>query len=407
MTLGRGVLQGAAEVGPPDPQLRRPRGSGSVYYHLASRSWAAQRPRSVDPKRAISYHPTEAEAHAALDAALDASRADRTADPLAEPFGAFLKRWLAAQRARRLAARTLALYAGYLKFVTVEIGRVPIGELKAHHVNTIVLAMEARGLSTGYIADVRRTLRKALDDGYAWADVVARNPVDGAIALEVARPERQCWSEAEARRFLEAVRGDPTEVAWRLALDVGLRAGELRGLVRADYDRVARTVRVDEQSDDRGERRGPKGKRSRTLRLTRATCQALDRHLAEQDRLMAEAEGRAAWAVPKYVRRMRAGPDAPLLPALRKDGAISGRGLRQQFVRLRDRAGVKAITIHDLRHTAASIMLRRRLPLPLVSKILGHRSPVITAQVYAHVIEEMEAEGQDAMEAVFAPDPDG
>lgn len=48
--------------------------------------------------------------------------------------------------------------------------------------------------------------------------------------------------------------------------------------------------------------------------------------------------------------------------------------------------GAAASRFHDLRHTCASLMLADGDPLTTVSAILGHRSPVITATIYAHAI---------------------
>lgn len=44
------------------------------------------------------------------------------------------------------------------------------------------------------------------------------------------------------------------------------------------------------------------------------------------------------------------------------------------------------IRLHDLRHTHATLMLAKGVPVTVVSERLGHASPVITLQVYAHVL---------------------
>jgi integrase len=49
------------------------------------------------------------------------------------------------------------------------------------------------------------------------------------------------------------------------------------------------------------------------------------------------------------------------------------------------------IRFHDLRHTAATLMLADGVPLVTVSKILGHSSPAITATIYAHALDEHKA----------------
>ena len=47
----------------------------------------------------------------------------------------------------------------------------------------------------------------------------------------------------------------------------------------------------------------------------------------------------------------------------------------------------EATTFHQLRHGAASIMLNQNVPVPVVSKYLGHANPGITMKVYAHMID--------------------
>jgi integrase len=45
------------------------------------------------------------------------------------------------------------------------------------------------------------------------------------------------------------------------------------------------------------------------------------------------------------------------------------------------------LRLHDLRHTAASLMLRRGVPVEVVSKILGHSQVSITLDIYRHVLD--------------------
>ncbi len=60
-------------------------------------------------------------------------------------------------------------------------------------------------------------------------------------------------------------------------------------------------------------------------------------------------------------------------------------------------AGISRIRPHDLRHSAATFMIARRRPLPVVAEILGHRSSAFTASRYAHVIASQYQEVADAM----------
>ena len=51
---------------------------------------------------------------------------------------------------------------------------------------------------------------------------------------------------------------------------------------------------------------------------------------------------------------------------------------------VRKEAGIEDVRLHDLRHTFASHAVLRGIPLPVVSRLLGHRQPSTTLR-YAHV----------------------
>lgn len=69
------------------------------------------------------------------------------------------------------------------------------------------------------------------------------------------------------------------------------------------------------------------------------------------------------------------------------------------------RAGVAArlppIRFHDMRHTAATILLGKGVHVKLVSEMLGHPSSVLTLDTYSYVIPAMHGEAAAAMDAVF------
>ena len=59
---------------------------------------------------------------------------------------------------------------------------------------------------------------------------------------------------------------------------------------------------------------------------------------------------------------------------------------------------------HDLRHTAATLAIKQGIPLPTVSKMLGHSGPAMTLRRYAHLLDEMRnACGADYGRAVLTP----
>ena len=59
------------------------------------------------------------------------------------------------------------------------------------------------------------------------------------------------------------------------------------------------------------------------------------------------------------------------------------------------------IRFHDLRHTAATLLLQQRVHPKIVSEMLGHASISITLYVYSHALPDMQQEAATAMDAIF------
>jgi integrase len=66
-------------------------------------------------------------------------------------------------------------------------------------------------------------------------------------------------------------------------------------------------------------------------------------------------------------------------------------------------AGRPPIRFHDLRHTAATILLTRGINPKVVSEMLGHASVAFTLDTYSHVLPEMQAQAAAAMDAALGP----
>jgi integrase len=65
-------------------------------------------------------------------------------------------------------------------------------------------------------------------------------------------------------------------------------------------------------------------------------------------------------------------------------------------------AGLPAeVRFHDLRHAAATLAINQGLPLPTVSKMLGHSAPVMALRRYAYVLDDMRQEAAQAMDDLF------
>lgn len=80
----------------------------------------------------------------------------------------------------------------------------------------------------------------------------------------------------------------------------------------------------------------------------------------------------------------------------------AGELLRARFYPLLSRAGLPRVRFHDLRHTAATLMLSQGVHPKIVAEHLRHSTPMLTLTVYSHVTPTMQRAAADGLDAVLA-----
>jgi integrase len=80
---------------------------------------------------------------------------------------------------------------------------------------------------------------------------------------------------------------------------------------------------------------------------------------------------------------------------------INPNNVTRSFERLVILSGVPRIRVHDMRHGAASLLLRAGIPAKVVQEQLGHASIAITLDIYSHTVENMQDQAAAAMSAVL------
>jgi integrase len=66
------------------------------------------------------------------------------------------------------------------------------------------------------------------------------------------------------------------------------------------------------------------------------------------------------------------------------------------------KAGLRGVSLHSLRHAHASQLLSEGIPIPTVSKRLGHANPTITLRLYSHALESDELAAARRWDDAFA-----
>jgi integrase len=97
--------------------------------------------------------------------------------------------------------------------------------------------------------------------------------------------------------------------------------------------------------------------------------------------------------------------DLDLVFANTLGGPYDASNLRNWFYRMLKRAGLPRVRFHDLRHTAATLLLARGVNVKVVSEMLGHANVGITLSIYGHVLPHMQQQAADTMDALLRGSP--
>jgi len=74
---------------------------------------------------------------------------------------------------------------------------------------------------------------------------------------------------------------------------------------------------------------------------------------------------------------------------------------RKHYYRALDAAGLPRVRLHDLRHTATSLMAAEGIPVHVIQAILGHSNSATTMDIYTHVAPASYQDARDRMNAAF------
>ncbi|MBT9156282.1 MAG: Transposase [Firmicutes bacterium] len=339
------------------------------------------------PKRKSFYGKTRKEVADKLAKALAEVKNGGFVEPARTTLGEWLDRWLTGYKAGTLKQGT---YEGYELLIRVHIkpalGNIPMAKLQANMLQAFYNEKLANGRADGkgglstrlvrYLhAVIRQALQQAVKEG-----LLQRNVADATSPPTIKNKQMRPLTEAELLTFFEAARDDRLFAAFLLAATTGLRRGELLGLCWdcVDLEHGAITVQRQLLSLKAGQvleetTKSKAGKRSVTLTDDAVRELKLYRKRQLQERLlMGEAF-----------------QDNGLV-FCKEDGTfLNIQEFTKRFQRWLEKAGLPKVRLHDLRHTHATLLLKRGVPAKLVQERLGHSSITMTLDLYSHVTPEM------------------
>lgn len=301
------------------------------------------------------------------------------------------EKWLPLQRAQL----RRSTYDSYRRNITLHVlpalGRVPLHKLAPEDLDAFYarLLTEGRrdgrgGLSAKTVRLVHLVIHKALKDALRKGSVVRNvaSVADPPKLSSAKRREIKVWTAEQLRAFLDQIRDSRSFAALFVTAHTGMRRGEILGLRWCDVDFDASRLSVrqalisvayEKQLSD-----VKTGSGRRTIDLDERTLSVLRQWRKSQAEERLALGGRYHDGDLVFCR-----PDGdPIHPDL----------FSQTFDRAVAKSGLPEITLHDLRHTHATLLLKAGVPVKVVSERLGHSNPGFTMSVYQHVIPGMQAE---------------
>ena len=307
----------------------------------------------------------------------------------------YLKEWIAVKK-NDLRLRSGFQYERLIGMYIVPIlGKIKLKDLNLRIVNQFYETLKNKGVGLSNIRYSHRVLHAALEQAVK-SGIVVRNPAHGATLPRTSHKEMKILNDQQVGLFLIAAANSKYKTLYYLAVTTGMRFSELRGLCWSDIDWIKGTIKVSRQIQDvtgKGSVSGaPKSfAGTRTILLGEKSLVELRE---QQQRVIVDTRKAGAnWK------------DRDLIFPTIVGTPFVSMSLQHDFKRILQSANLPNIRFHDLRHTAASLLLNHGVPALVVSKILGHSNPSITLSIYAHSTVDMQSMAAGIMDEIVTPIP--
>lgn len=309
--------------------------------------------------------------------------------------GVFLDEWLESMRSNLKETSWQDYHWVIDSQIKPWLGRIRLRDLRARHIQAFYNRQSKQGVSQHTQRKIHAILHKSFKQATRW-DMIPANPAASVDRPKQKRVEMTAWTEEQARSFLSGVHESRHVNLYFLAIATGLRQGELLGLQWKDVDWEGSRLQIQRQVQrikGKGlvftEPKSRAGRRSVVLGPSSMARLRAQRKLQEANRAFAGKR----W------------DEHDLIFASAKGTPLDQSNVVMDFKAHLRRLGLPEIRFHDLRHTAATIMLHEGIPSKVVQERLGHSQISVTLDTYSHVLPSMQEEAAVKIDELLEPIP--
>lgn len=339
------------------------------------------------------------EAEDALRAKLNEKDAGELVKPDPTTFAAFLEEWFREHAERNCTPKTAERYGQLAAYILPHIGGTKLQDITALSLERALNQLKDSGgwnrktkkrrpLSAKTIHHIAGLVRVAFSTAIRWK-LLKSNPIDGVQLPKVQKSEGKALEAEQLASFQDAARANGVYEFVMLATATGCRRGELCALTWADVDFNGRALSVSKSLEQtkKGLRLKPtKNGKPRSIPLPGYSIAMLREHRSQQ------SENRRLFACDYR-------DDLNLVFATPEGDYLKPDSLTAKVSLIAQKIGLKGTGLHSLRHSHGSQLLSNGVPLPAVSKRLGHSSVYVTAMVYSHALSKDETLAADIWDA--------
>jgi len=382
-----------------EKKSQRGHNEGSVYYWKERDRWVAE--ISLGPgKRKKFLFKSKAEALKRKNDALHELEQGTLATGPQRKLGDYLEDWIENVYKDNIRISTYVKYKKSIKYIVVELGDVWLQKLTPEQVRKLYTRMGKEkskgglGLSSKTINSTHGVLHLALKNAVRW-NYVSKNVCDLVTPPRIVSREGTPLTLEQARKFLEGVRKHRLEALLTMAIITGMRRGELLALRWSNMNFEVHTLLVLHTVDYiphygyvETEPKTKAGKRAISLPPF-----LIDMLRLHKDEILERQNKQGE----KWENRDLVFPDL-------KGGYFNPSYLLRVFKKLLQEVGVPHMHFHDLRHSAATILLSMGVNMKVIQELLGHSDIAITLRLYSHLLPSMQQDASDKWEEKFGDD---